>query len=114
MHPLEDAPQFIEGRTSHAFKAILIIRDNANEWCIDSNKIAVCGFSAGGHLASCLATMWNKSDFANLLNSKPEYIRPNAVILSYPAIIMPHPISTFNTGVPEQAIEEFKSNFEDE
>jgi len=41
-----------------AFKAILIIRDNAEEWCVDSNKIAVCGFSAGGHLASCLATMW--------------------------------------------------------
>lgn len=30
-------------------KAMLIIREHAVEWLVDSDRIAVCGFSAGGH-----------------------------------------------------------------
>jgi len=97
-----------------AFKAILIIRDNAEEWCVDSNKIAVCGFSAGGHLASCLATMWNNDEFARALNSTPEHIRPDAVILSYPAIPMPNPITEVDTGMPESSLNAVLDKIEDE
>lgn len=54
--------------------AIRALRTHADEWNLDPDKIAVCGFSAGGHLASCLATM-----------SAPE-LRPNALILGYGAV----------------------------
>lgn len=95
-----------------AFKAISIIRENAEEWCIDPNKIVACGFSAGGHLASCLATMWNNSLIAEDIGSHPNSIRPNAVILSYPVIELPNPINdTIYTGVPESDLEQFKENF---
>ena len=36
------------------------VRENAEEWNVDTNKIVVMGFSAGGHLAASYGTLWNK------------------------------------------------------
>ena len=56
--------------------AVGYIRENASQWHIDPEKIAVCGFSAGGHLAlSCGLLAENK---------------PNAMILGYPATCAPN------------------------
>ncbi len=60
--PLNDAEEALE-----------LIRSHAEEWDVDVNKIAACGFSAGGHLAAALGTMGR--------------IRPNALILGYPCIL---------------------------
>lgn len=49
--------------------AMELIREKAEEWHIYPDKIAVCGFSSGGHLASAAATMSQN--------------RPNAAILAY-------------------------------
>ena len=38
-------------------KAMEIIRNRADEWNLYVDKIAVIGFSAGGHLAACAVTM---------------------------------------------------------
>lgn len=40
-----------------AEEAIAHERENADEWNTDQNKIAVIGFSAGGHVAASLGTM---------------------------------------------------------
>ena len=61
------------------------IRKNALEWYIDSEKIAVCGFSAGGHLACSLGTLYNEEKFLTSFN-RDAYIRPNAMVLIYPVI----------------------------
>ncbi|MBQ3478673.1 MAG: alpha/beta hydrolase [Clostridia bacterium] len=53
-------------------QAMALIRQSADEWHVARDRIAVVGFSAGGHLAACAATM-----------SKH---RPNAAILGYPVI----------------------------
>ena len=53
-------------------QAMSLIREKAEEWHVASGRIAVIGFSAGGHLAACAATM--------AIN------RPNAAILGYPDI----------------------------
>lgn len=50
-------------------QAMMLIRSHAEAWHIYEDKIAVIGFSAGGHLAACAATMSN--------------VRPNAAILGY-------------------------------
>lgn len=42
-----------------AQRAMKLIRENAEEWGIDVNKIGVMGVSAGGHLASTLSTIKN-------------------------------------------------------
>ena len=56
--------------------AIGYIRENAEQWNIDPQKIAVCGFSAGGHLALA----------SGLLAEH----KPNAMILGYPAASAPN------------------------
>ena len=56
--------------------AIGCIRENAKDWNIAPDKIAVCGFSAGGHLALS----------AGLLAEN----KPNAMILGYPATSAPN------------------------
>lgn len=67
--------------------AMKTIRENAEAWDIDPDKIAVCGFSAGGHVASCLASMWNLPEIQAASGGSGEEIRPNAVILGYPCVI---------------------------
>ena len=70
--PLQDAQQ-----------AIYLARTNASEWGIDANKIGIMGFSAGGHLASTLATHYEDIKVANQENIS---YRPNFQILIYPVI----------------------------
>lgn len=50
-------------------QAMAYIRDHAAEWGLLPEKVAVIGFSAGGHLAACAATMAKN--------------KPNAAILGY-------------------------------
>jgi len=59
-----------------AEEAIKTVRRHATEWHIDRNDIGIMGFSAGGHLASTIATH-SKGDAA-----------PNFQILFYPVITM--------------------------
>lgn len=51
-------------------QAIRFVRKNAEKFGIDPNRIGVCGFSAGGHLAGSCATMYEtkeeRPDFAIL------------------------------------------------
>ena len=42
-----------------ALSALKFIRENAEEFDIDPEKIIVCGFSAGGHLAAGTAILWD-------------------------------------------------------
>lgn len=61
------------------------IRKNAQEWYTLPDHIAVCGFSAGGHLAASLGVLFNEEKFLKVYQ-KTENIRPDAMILSYPVI----------------------------
>jgi len=51
-----------------------------------SKKVAVCGFSAGGHLAASISTMYAKPYAARALGLTPKAVRPDASILCYPVI----------------------------
>lgn len=68
-----------------AAAAMKVIREHAAEWDIDEERIAVCGFSAGGHLAASLGVFWN-SDVLKAHGLGGECCKPNAMILSYPVI----------------------------
>lgn len=69
-----------------AAMAMLYLRDNAQGLSIDANKIAALGFSAGGHLCGCLATLFDAAEIRSELGNRSEDIRPDAVVLSYPVI----------------------------
>lgn len=51
---------------------------------IDASKIAVCGFSAGGHLAASTGVYWNDHE-VNVIEDK-NACRPDALVLVYPCI----------------------------
>ena len=67
-------------------KAMNLIRDHAKEWDVDPHKVAVCGFSAGGHLAAMLSTLWREPVIEEA-GLSCEKTRPDAAILGY-AVVM--------------------------
>lgn len=66
--------------------AMMELRRNSAGWRIDPDQIAVLGFSAGGHLAASLATLWNHRRLTSLLDTEDGLNRPNALMLGYPVI----------------------------
>lgn len=68
-------------------RAMCLIRQNCDKWNIDRNKIAVCGFSAGGHLAASLGIHYDKS-YLTTEGIVAGENRPDAMILAYPVITM--------------------------
>lgn len=64
--------------------AVKYIRKNAEELNVIPDKIFVCGFSAGGHLAASLGVHWN-ADWLEKYDI-PTDARPDKLILAYPVI----------------------------
>lgn len=77
-------------------QAMTLIRENALKWHVAPERVAVVGFSAGGHLAACAATVAEN--------------RPNAAILGYAALTkeicdmcqpgMPYPVECVDDKTP--------------
>ena len=63
--------------------AMRIIREHAEEWLVDTDRIALCGFSAGAHNCAMYATNWHRPVITDYLNCEAETVRPAALILSY-------------------------------
>ncbi len=61
-----------------------LIHDHAVEWLVDTEKLAVCGFSAGGHNAAMYAAYWNTDMVRGALGCTSAELRPAAAILGYP------------------------------
>lgn len=70
--PLQDAQQ-----------AIKLVREHAKEWNIDTSRVGIMGFSAGGHLASTASTHFNETSIPNKEHTN---LRPDFSILVYPVI----------------------------
>ena len=66
--------------------ALKIIRENADDWHIIKNQIAVCGFSAGGHLCASIGVHWNLPEIMEKSGCMNGENQPNALILCYPVI----------------------------
>jgi acetyl esterase/lipase len=73
------------GPLQDAQRAIQVLRERASEWNLDTNKIGIIGFSAGGHLASTLGTHYQKALINNPSNIS---LRPSFMALIYPVITM--------------------------
>lgn len=90
--PLEDVQESIK-----------LVRKNAKKWNIDSNRVGIMGFSAGGHLAATASNNYDNST------------RPNFTILFYPVITMKNEYTHYDSklyllGNKESKLTDFYSN----
>ena len=63
--------------------AVLKLREKAEEWHIDTERIALCGFSAGAHNCAMYLTGYATEEIAASLEAEPEMLRPAAAVLGY-------------------------------
>lgn len=87
-----------------------IIRETP-EYRVDRDRIAVCGFSAGGHLAASLGVLWNDLEFLKTYDNRGGINRPNAMILGYPVLLadeFTHELSIRNVSGAEPGSEKYR------
>ena len=74
-------------------QAICLVRDHAREWGLDPHRVGIMGFSAGGHLASSVATHFDAGDSVALDRVARQSSRPDFLVLGYPVITMRPPVT---------------------
>lgn len=67
-------------------QALALIRANAGKWHTDRDKIALVGFSAGGHLAASVGVHWIRKELYSAVGERAEEGKPDALVLVYPCI----------------------------
>ena len=67
-------------------KAVKYVRQIADENGIDKDKVFVCGFSAGGHLAASIGVHYDKEIVRKFSGVEGLENKPNGMILCYPVI----------------------------
>ncbi len=80
------APHRFPEPQQDALRALKLIRANAVTWGVKPDQLAVCGFSAGAHLAACTGTLWREIDACDGDAADGICARPDAMLLSYPVI----------------------------
>lgn len=70
------------------WRAIQLVRSQADSLVVDPDKIGVMGFSAGGHLAATAATQWTNGDPDADDPVERVGSRPDFAVLVYPVISM--------------------------
>lgn len=89
---------------AYAARAMRLVRHRAAEWGVDSERIGVMGYSAGGHLASLLSTqpvlyVAPNDDLARHVSA-----RPNLIVLAYPLISF---VEQYSPGAFVGSVENF-------
>lgn len=70
----------------HAVGSVIKELRTRQELGFSAHKIIVCGFSAGGHLAATMATLYHSDELSDLSCGDSTLLRPDGAILSYPVI----------------------------
>ena len=69
-----------------AGRAMLYIREHADELSVNPERVFAVGFSAGGHLCGSLATMFEYPEITEYFGERAVGIRPTAAVLAYPVV----------------------------
>lgn len=65
--------------------AMVYVKKHAKKWHLDPDRVAVSGFSAGGHNAALYSTRWNEPVITDLFSAEDQkLLKPAAAILGYP------------------------------
>ncbi len=68
-----------------AQRAIRVMRTRAKEWGIDSKRVGILGFSAGGHLTTMAGLHWSKPTYSRVDDADDLSARPDFICPIYPA-----------------------------
>jgi len=74
-------------------RALRVVRTRAGEDGLDPARVAVIGFSAGGHLASMAATLYGETAYEAVDEADAQSARPDLAVLCYPVISMEESIT---------------------
>jgi acetyl esterase/lipase len=80
-------PKKQEGALQDVQRAIRIVRSGAATWKLNTDKIGVMGFSAGGSLSARASTLYHKQSYAPVDGSDSSSARPDFALLIYPAYL---------------------------
>lgn len=69
-----------------ALTAMKYIKENADRFFIDPNKLSVMGFSAGGHLAACVSNFYHDGEILSLIGADENEVKPYKSVLCYPVL----------------------------
>lgn len=93
-----------------ASKAMKHIKDNAEKYGIDKDRVFATGFSAGGHLCTALGTLWHIDAVYGEAEMEYGYNRPTGIIPVYPVVsaLVPTHEGSFRalTGKNEPSLKE--------
>ena len=79
------APSRFPVALREAAMAMRFIREEADRFHVDPDKVAALGFSAGGHLCGTLGTLFDGEEVSDIAPAAT--IRPDALILCYPVSV---------------------------
>jgi len=82
--PFPESPIALED----AQRAMGLVRSHAAEWHVDSRKIGVLGFSAGGHLVAAVSTHFDQRLYSPVDGADRVSCRPDFVVSLYPGYMM--------------------------
>ena len=81
--PYPKSPMALED----AQRTVGLVRSRAAEWHIDTHKIGVLGFSAGGHLAAALSTHFDQRLYKPVDAADAVSCRPDFAVVIYPGYL---------------------------
>jgi acetyl esterase/lipase len=94
------------GPLRDARRAVRLARTRAGAWSVRPDRIALLGFSAGGHLAAMAGTQFEEGRPAEAEEVERASSRPDALVLCYPALLF-HPKLHANLLGAEAPVEQF-------
>ena len=62
------------------------IKDNADKYNIEKERVFACGFSAGGHLCASLGVLWKLDAIYEKIDMERGYNKPKGIIPCYPVV----------------------------
>lgn len=67
-------------------ETIHLIKSHSEEWQIDSERIFMMGFSAGGHVCASAGLRWDDPELVKQLSFKPydQELKTKGIVLGYP------------------------------
>jgi acetyl esterase/lipase len=77
-------PDNADAALQDAQRAVSLVRGKAKEWGLDTKKIGMLGFSAGGHLTAQTSTNFDKRAYEAFDDADKESCRPDFAVVIYP------------------------------